>query len=546
MASLQNSKSANQRELAASLTAVLSERRDHNVEAVQDTGQRLARLTQAAVECGTVGGQHARQLEQALRSTVNTEHGTRSEDAALRMYEKQTGRAVRASNQHLLIWQWPKAPGQQDYVSPLPLRRLPLRPRRLGHGTNDRTAGACAGPWCGCRRFAAVDRCRAALAMERRELGWWFRKLRAVEGREASEAHYCVEAQWDAVGLMSDLRIARGRALLAQLRECVRQRQRLARALIEAQPAVPLTPALLPSAEAAGPLRGSDWWLADEPVRSSDYHHGGSLWDIDGLRTDLAIEEHRLETLHAQVRALTTSAELMQAAAEESGAVVVESAAANTSSEALLTAVAAAEAAEKLAAEAAEAARAAAGAAAKACEEMAEEQQSFFYLAGVVDGITDEEVPTPPRAIAGDHQAAGEPSSPTGSDGWTLQEIVVEVKNRVTAISDPPPFYDQLQLVTYCLMLGCAAGDLVQCVRARCGSRIHVTRVGLNDAPIRHAEAWRKHVLPRLYAFADAVHTWRRSPSLRHAYLLASEPARRAMLEEALPHLPKLAWPTSK
>lgn len=41
----------------------------------------------------------------------------------------------------------------------------------------------------------------------------------------------------------------------------------------------------------------------------------------------------------------------------------------------------------------------------------------------------------------------------------------------------PPPFYDQLQTIVYCLMLGCRAGDLVQCVRKRSGPAIHVTRV---------------------------------------------------------------------
>lgn len=547
VASLLCSDSEAQRLLAASLTSVLAERRDTNVEAVQEARQRLTRLTQAAVNCGTIGSQQARQLEQALSSSINTEHGTRTEDAALVMYERKTGRAVRSSNEHLLIWLWPRA--QRDgLVTPLPLRRLPMRSRRRSReGASGRAAGACAGLLCGCHRFAAIDRSRAALAIDRHELCWWFRKLRGVDSG-AEESSYCVNGKWDALGLMRDLRIARGRALLAQLRECVRQRQRLARAMAEGQPAVALPPAPLQPALAAYTSDGSDCWLHGSPVRRSDYHHGGSLWDLDGLRADLRIEEQRLATLHAHVRALAAFAEALQAGAEESSAFAAEAAAAGTaaSSESALAAVAAAEAAESLAAAAAAAAEVAATAAARASAEAAEEEQSSFYLAGAVDGMTDEEVPMPTGTISSASPpslAVGKPrspaSSPAGSDAWSLQEIVVEVKNRVAAISDPPPFYDQLQLVTYCLMLGCAAGDLVQCLRARSGSRIHITRVGLHDAPMRHGEAWHAHVLPKLFAFANAVHAWRRTPSLRYAYLLASDPgAKRAKIVQALAHLP--------
>ena len=556
VASLLSSDSEAQRLLATSLTSVLAERRDTNVEAVQEARQRLTRLTQAAVTCGTIGSQQARQLEQALSSSVNTEHGTRTEDAALVMYERKTGRAVRASNEHLLIWLWPSAqregPQRDGLMTPLPLRRLPMRSRRRSReGASGRAAGACAGLLCGCHRFAAIDRSRAVLAIVRHEQGWWLRKLRGVDS-SAEESSYCVNGKWDALGLMRDLRIARGRALLAQLRECVRQRQRLARAMAEGQPAVALPPAPLPPALAAYTSDGSDWWLHGSPVRRSDYHHCGSLWDLDGLRGDLRIEEQRLATLHAHVRALAAFAEALQAGAEESSAVAAEAAAAGTaaSSESVLAAVAAAEAAESLAAAAAAAAEVAAAAAARVSAEAAEEEQSSFYLAGAVDGMADEEVPMPtistissappPSLAVGKLRSPA--SSPAGSDAWSLQEIVVEIKNRVAAISDPPPFYDQLQLVTYCLMLGCAAGDLVQCLRARSGSRIHITRVGLHDAPMRHGEAWHAYVLPRLFAFANAVHAWRRTPSLRYAYLLASDPgAKRTLIMQALAHLPVLA-----
>jgi hypothetical protein len=59
---------------------------------------------------------------------------------------------------------------------------------------------------------------------------------------------------------------------------------------------------------------------------------------------------------------------------------------------------------------------------------------------------------------------------------------------------------------------------------------------------MRHGEAWHAYVLPRLFAFANAVHAWRRTPSLRYAYLLASDPgAKRTLIMQALAHLPVLA-----
>jgi len=48
------------------------------------------------------------------------------------------------------------------------------------------------------------------------------------------------------------------------------------------------------------------------------------------------------------------------------------------------------------------------------------------------------------------------------SDEWAVRPIIVEIKNRVRRITDPPPHYDVVQTVTYCRMLGCDAADLVQ------------------------------------------------------------------------------------
>ena len=47
---------------------------------------------------------------------------------------------------------------------------------------------------------------------------------------------------------------------------------------------------------------------------------------------------------------------------------------------------------------------------------------------------------------------------------WHEYRVVVEIKNRMNKIPAMPPLYDQIQLVTYMLMLGTAFGDLVQVV----------------------------------------------------------------------------------
>jgi hypothetical protein len=108
----------------------------------------------------------------------------------------------------------------------------------------------------------------------------------------------------------------------------------------------------------------------------------------------------------------------------------------------------------------------------------------------------------------------------------------------VGAIKVPPPFYDEVQLATYCLMLGADVGDLVQCVRQGGGSKgseIQISRVELNEPPTHHRAAWHAHVRPRLQDFAELVHRLRDSTAFRFRYLLAAD--RSAFLAEELPHL---------
>jgi hypothetical protein len=47
---------------------------------------------------------------------------------------------------------------------------------------------------------------------------------------------------------------------------------------------------------------------------------------------------------------------------------------------------------------------------------------------------------------------------------WKEAKVVVEMKTRVGHVYNPPPIYEQIQLVCYMVMLGCTHGDLVQYV----------------------------------------------------------------------------------
>jgi hypothetical protein len=76
------------------------------------------------------------------------------------------------------------------------------------------------------------------------------------------------------------------------------------------------------------------------------------------------------------------------------------------------------------------------------------EVKPSFLLVGRVDGIS--------------HQLDLRNDDPTQ---WsTALRVVVEMKSRVRGISSPPPLYEQIQLVSYMIMLECDCGDLVQAV----------------------------------------------------------------------------------
>ena len=87
-------------------------------------------------------------------------------------------------------------------------------------------------------------------------------------------------------------------------------------------------------------------------------------------------------------------------------------------------------------------------------------------------------------------------------------------------------------------MLGCAAGDVVQCLRPRgAAAEIAISRVLLAGPPMEHGYNWDTQIVPRLYVYAAAVHKYRRCAALRLGWLCADGPGRADALRRECPHL---------
>ncbi|CAM9165910.1 unnamed protein product, partial [Hapterophycus canaliculatus] len=167
-------------------------------------------------------------------------------------------------------------------------------------------------------------------------------------------------------------------------------------------------------------------------------------------------------------------------------------------------------------------------------------KQACFLVVGAVDGVAEEVT-----------------DAPEDAEAWETRRVVVEVKNRMKKAKDPPPLYDQIQLVTYMLMVGASVGDLVQFVKTGGGAGrrngrqgaptkmrsatadedVLVSRVELDCRTYRHREHWEETILPRLYSFARMVYRFRGDDLLRWRYLLASPEEQREMLVECCPYL---------
>lgn len=156
-------------------------------------------------------------------------------------------------------------------------------------------------------------------------------------------------------------------------------------------------------------------------------------------------------------------------------------------------------------------------------------------LVGKVDGISYQPDPEDTRA-----------TPPTDL------KVVVELKTRVRRIAHPPPLYEQIQLISYLVMLGCEQGDLVQCIPkvldegidgAACPAEdegwmneFSIHRVKLHGPPYYHSHHWETTILPRLNIFRDALLAVRKDNELRHTFLLASAEERQGMLHALCPY----------
>lgn len=189
----------------------------------------------------------------------------------------------------------------------------------------------------------------------------------------------------------------------------------------------------------------------------------------------------------------------------------------------------------------------------------------LFYVIGKIDGISTQcnGNLTPQMRKLSD-------SSPLAS----IQHIVVECKNRVHRLTIPPPIYDQIQAVTYCIMSKCRMADIVQSIsqndmwqpskmartsyisqiglQLKCGVVKHantydvhdfnVHRVHLDDLVYQHAQHWHTIILPRLGEFAAAIRRLRCDDSIRYAWLSASEFEKLDMLSGLCSYFDMRKW----
>jgi hypothetical protein len=93
----------------------------------------------------------------------------------------------------------------------------------------------------------------------------------------------------------------------------------------------------------------------------------------------------------------------------------------------------------------------------------------FFSIMGVADGIREElyHVGCRNNDERIHHNSLHKELDIDNDADWALRKVVVECKHRMNKAFLPPPMYDQIQLVIYCMMYGTSEGDMVQVVRNR-------------------------------------------------------------------------------
>jgi hypothetical protein len=184
-------------------------------------------------------------------------------------------------------------------------------------------------------------------------------------------------------------------------------------------------------------------------------------------------------------------------------------------------------------------------------------QRPFFCLYGSVDGIRDElwydeeYRRSKGEATIIDHDE---------DDEWKLRQVVIECKHRMKKIhtrvataSTPPPLYDQIQAIVYCLMYETTEADIIEVFRSNTADEsndtnnnnncnkakdnnttydskpadqskshridIATSRITLYDPINRHGEHWKSVILPRLRDFVEAVYTIRSDDGKRYQLL---------------------------
>lgn len=180
-----------------------------------------------------------------------------------------------------------------------------------------------------------------------------------------------------------------------------------------------------------------------------------------------------------------------------------------------------------------------------------EREEIYFSILGVADGIRDE------FYLKEENDA----SSDSNEDNLDIRKVVVECKHRMKRVFNPPPIYDQIQTVLYCMMYGTSEGEIIQVVRnsrkkeqttkANVGvsdnskqgnsteadskktekpiststTSITCNRISLDDPLMQHRTNWSSTILPRLASFVDAIYSVRQNDYKRYCMIQAAAQA---------------------
>mmetsp|Transcript_11455 Transcript_11455/g.21425 ORF Transcript_11455/g.21425 Transcript_11455/m.21425 type:complete len:548 (+) Transcript_11455:26-1669(+) len=185
-----------------------------------------------------------------------------------------------------------------------------------------------------------------------------------------------------------------------------------------------------------------------------------------------------------------------------------------------------------------------------------EGKKPFFFIVGVADGIRDELYHVDNLHTSKENQNNNDNDDDDDDDDdtkqWALRQVVVECKHRMRKAFIPPPIYDQIQLVIYCMMYGTSEGEIVQVVKNNIHkkqpqqqdgnttnnkngattnnttSHITISRISLqedeNDT-MQHRHNWYNTILPRLTSFVHAVYNVRANDDKRYRMIHAAAAA---------------------